>query len=573
MYIVRNTRKKASGTYIYTFLAKSYWDKETKKPKRKILANLSSLPKRTITTIGASLKKGKDIFLLENLVVEKSIDYGYFFIILKIIKKLKIDQAIRTVLKEEDKTNIAILMIIGKIITRGSKLGIVNWIKRNDILAEKLCIDITKLTEKDLYSVQFDLNNLQEKIENKYFLYNKKRINTVYLYDITSFYFEGKKNELSMYGYNRDKKKGKQIALAGLITDSNGFPLKIKVFKGNIKDEKTVQEILITLKKEFGTKEIIFVGDRGMRIKYNLENMEEKDKQDIKYITGLTVNEIRELEKKKVIQMSLFDKTLKEIEADGKRYILCLNPNLAQEKLNTRATFKLKFETELVCIQKAYKRETDRCKTNTQKIKEDSKKKGKLKVRLRNKELKIWNYKIMKAQEKYKMKNVFMVVINRQQFKIEYNAIAYEELGRFDGKYVFETTVEKDKLNTEEVRNMYKKLQNVEHSFRDMKTGRLNLRPIFHTKEQTTRSHVFIGMFAYAVINEIENKTYAWLKQLKKTNNKLSINDVIEELKMIKLSILSFGEKNTHREIRVTKLNDNQKKILELLEINRGYLT
>jgi transposase len=45
-------------------------------------------------------------------------------------------------------------------------------------------------------------------------------------------------------GYNRDEKKGKIQIVIGLITDNNGFTLKIEISKGNIKDDTTVQSQL-----------------------------------------------------------------------------------------------------------------------------------------------------------------------------------------------------------------------------------------------------------------------------------------------------------------------------------------
>ena len=60
------------------------------------------------------------------------------------------------------------------------------------------------------------------------------------LYDVTSSYFEGEKNEMSEYGYNRDKKKGKKQIVIGLLTADDGEPLSIEVFKGNASDPTTV---------------------------------------------------------------------------------------------------------------------------------------------------------------------------------------------------------------------------------------------------------------------------------------------------------------------------------------------
>jgi len=58
---------------MYTFLAESYWD--GKKSRRRTITNLSHLPAKTITSIKTSLKDKKDIFHLEDLTIEKTIDY------------------------------------------------------------------------------------------------------------------------------------------------------------------------------------------------------------------------------------------------------------------------------------------------------------------------------------------------------------------------------------------------------------------------------------------------------------------------------------------------------------------
>ena len=375
-------------------------------------------------------------------------------------------------------------------------------------------------------------------------------------------------NELARFGYNRDGKKGKKIVTAGLITDDEGFPLKISVFKGNILDYKTVQSELIKLKKEFGSKKIILVGDRGMKIKYNLDKMDEAKKEGVQYITPLTTNEIRNLEKEGLIQPSLFDKNLVEVEKDGTRYILCLNPYLEKEKKATRSSMKTKFEFELAQIQTSFNNEKEKCISNQEKLKQGHKNKN-LKIKLTEKQIKGWEYKVKKNQVKYKMTQVYAITITEEEFKTEYDAAKYEELGRYDGKYVIETTVEKENLSKEEVRMMYKKLQKVEHAFRDIKTDRLNIRPIFHRKTQQTRGHFFIGMLAYAVIHEMEKYIFPLLKTKK---DKLSFNDIVEELKMIKLNVLCFGKSN-HQEIRITKLSEIQKLIFKSLNINEAILT
>ncbi|ETR65662.1 MAG: hypothetical protein OMM_13902 [Candidatus Magnetoglobus multicellularis str. Araruama] len=89
----------------------------------------------------------------------------------------------------------------------------VNWIKRNELIAQKIGIDIANLNEKHLYVALGDLDNLQKKIEHKWGIYHKKKLKSIYLYDITSFYFEGTENELSKKDMIETKRRGIKILL------------------------------------------------------------------------------------------------------------------------------------------------------------------------------------------------------------------------------------------------------------------------------------------------------------------------------------------------------------------------
>jgi transposase len=54
------------------------------------------------------------------------------------------------------------------------------------------------------------LYNKKDSIEKSLFRYKQKQTKQtpkLFLYDVSSSYFEGTENELAEYGYNRDKKK------------------------------------------------------------------------------------------------------------------------------------------------------------------------------------------------------------------------------------------------------------------------------------------------------------------------------------------------------------------------------
>lgn len=565
MYLQFNNKKGKNGkVYSSVLLCEKYRDKGV--VKTRVILNLTKmgLPNDVITSFKTVFNKTKGQLIDSNdIKINQSFDYGYAYAILEIMDRLRINQT----LMKTYRGNVGIikLMIIGKILTRGSKLNILNWIKRNPYIAERLSIDIKQLKVDDLYFELGELSRVQQLVERKWNVYHKASHQDIYLYDITSSYFEGTKNELSAFGYNRDGKKGKKQITIGLITNSKGFPLKIEVFKGNVNDYKTVNEQLQTIKQSFGANNIILVGDRGMRIRLNLEAMDDDQKQGISYISALSNNEIRSLLKENTIQLNLFSKELVEIQDKGVRYILCNNPILKQEKDTVRQRLRQRFEIEILKIKDSWQKRKEK-NTDNQKRIEKGEKNKKLVISFSNKKLDAYKFRAGELLKRYKMGKFYDIEINNDKFIIRFSLEEYEKQKQLDGKYIIETTVKSDLMNTKEVRQKYKELQNVEHAFRDLKTDKLNIRPIFHRNEAQTRGHVFVAMFAYAVIKEIEELVYPWLRQHNhKTNEKLSFKDVVDELNNIKMSELELGYKM--KKLMIPVLNPKQTEIMKLLKL------
>jgi transposase len=567
MYLQFNKSKGKNGKiYESVLLCNKFRDKETGKPKTKVVLNLSKygLDNRIITALKSSINKAKGILVdSEDIKINKTVDFGFIHLLLTIMDRLRISETLEKVYGS--KTNIIKLMIIGKIATKGSKLHIYNWIKRNNYVADRLGIDVNTLKLDDLYFELGEFSRMQAKIEKKWNIYHRKRHKDIYLYDITSSYFEGTENALSAFGYNRDGKKGKKQITIGLITDSNGFPLKIEVFEGNEIDYKTVNEQLKAIKYQFGAGSIVLVGDRGMRIRLNLEELSENEKQNISYISALSSSEIRALINNKIIQLELFSKDLVEIE-DGKlRYILCNNPVLQKEKNQLREALKSRFEQEVLLIKGSWDKRREYNLENIKKIEHGSGNK-KLVTVFAEKKLDNYKYRVTKALKRFRMSKFYTITISNDEFKIEYDLQKYQAEKSLDGKYVIESTVLREEMNTKQIREKYKELQNVEHAFRDMKTDKLNIRPIFHINEEQTRGHVFVCMFSYAVVKELETAIYPWLKTYNKNNNcKLSYHDITDELNNIKVSELEIGHKL--KKIMIPELNEIQSEMTNIFNL------
>lgn len=561
MYIQNCTSKRNGKSYTYPLLCKKY--REGGKIKTEVILNLSKVSKEIVLSIENALKKDVQVSI-NDISVTKSVDYGFVSVILSLLKELRIDETLEKTIPSAS-AKIVQLLIIGKIVTRGSKLCIFNWINQNPEIAQKLGVDLSGLKINDFYETLEDFSNLQNRIEKKWNVYHKAS-DEVFLYDITSSYFEGVKNKLSEYGYNRDGKKGKKQIVIGLITTSSGFPLSIEVFNGNLNDHLTVKGQLEKIKTNFGVNNIVFIGDRGMKIRYNLNLMDTKEQEGIEYITGLGIDEIKGLIQKDVIQLSLFSKDIAEIETpENTRYILCSNPILEDQQSTIRLIMKNKLLQKIEVLESSFNKAKQKHISNKLRI-ENGDKNKKLVCKFTQKQIDNYKYKTRNLVEKYNMQAFFKVEISDTVFNIVFDQNNYSQAGQLDGKYVFVTNVPKNKMDKEMIRKQYKKLQHVEHAFRDMKTVKLNIRPIFHVKESTTRGHVFTSMFSYAIIREMEDRISPWLKIYNKENKtQLAFNDIVGELKKIKETELQLGKNYNH--IQITKLSKIQNEIVKALNV------
>ena len=79
-----------------------------------------------------------------------------------------------------------------------------------------------------------------------------------------STYMEGTTCPLAKHGHNRDGKRGKLQVNYGLLTNRDGCPVSVSVYAGNTGDPKTVTPQIRKVKDEFGIKNLVLVGDRGM---------------------------------------------------------------------------------------------------------------------------------------------------------------------------------------------------------------------------------------------------------------------------------------------------------------------
>jgi hypothetical protein len=302
----------------------------------------------------------------------------------------------------------------------------------------------------------------------------------LFLYDVTSSYLEGDYNVLAAWGYNRDHKEGKKQLVVGLLTDSQGEPVSIQVYRGNTSDLKTFGQQIGKLKKELGCQGVTLVGDRGM---IRAEQKAAAQAADFHFITSLTKPQIEKLLNQKVLQLELFAEKVQEVLGpDGRRFVLRRNPVRQQELRRVR---EQKQQTVEAALRKAnaYLAEHPRAKVATQH--------RKLTAQLQGLKLQTWLH----------------LSVHHRQLVLRRDEAALQADAQLDGCYVVETDLQPAQADAQTLHDRYKDLALVERDFRNLKTGHLEFRPWFVCTQDNTQAHALTSMLALKIRRHLER---AW---------------------------------------------------------------
>lgn len=470
MYLQSNVKKVGSKTYRSLLLVENY--REGSNVKHKTLANLSSWPPTLVDGLRA-LIKGESVTRIDELPWKSGKNFGGLFVLKELARELFIE----TILGPSRKGLLAMMLVLGRILTQGSRRHLTFW-REGQAIEEVL--GLKSFDEDDLYETLDWLEKNQAKLEDRWFRlrFGDQKVD-LFLYDVTSSYLEGQQNELADYGYNRDGKKGKKQIVIGLLTDKSGHPIAVEVFRGNTSDVTTVPSQIQKMAERFGAGEVTFVGDRGMIKKIPIESLEQHGWH---YITAITKPQIESLIAKNVFQLGLFEEALVEVTHDKIRYFLRRNPQRVEEIRENR--------TEKMQKVKAL------CEKLCKKLRE----KPKASLESALKEL---NHKISQL----KLKDILLAAAEGRALVLTTDEAALQEASRLDGCYAIKTDLSSERITAEQAHSAYKDLSEVEWAFRTMKTGLLEMRPLHHRKATRTRGCAFVAMLAYAITQALWEKT------------------------------------------------------------------
>jgi hypothetical protein len=258
---VATIKKRHNGkTYVTHLLRRTF--RENGKVKHVTVGNLSDLPDDLIEVIRRRLAGDPLPAEERGFRIVRSLPHGHVAAVLGTLKKIGLDGLISS--KPCREAELVVAMIALRIISPGSKLANLTGLQPETAehsLGSELQLEDIETAE--MYQAMDWLLKRQTRIENKL---AKRHLadGMLVLYDVSSSYYTGRQSELIKMGYSRDGKPGEPQIVYGLLCAADGCPVAIEVFSGNTADPTTFTAQVNKIRKRFGIRRLVLVGDRGM---------------------------------------------------------------------------------------------------------------------------------------------------------------------------------------------------------------------------------------------------------------------------------------------------------------------
>ena len=304
-------------------------------------------------------------------------------------------------------------------------------------------------------------------------------------FDTTSIYFEGRGGEtIGRRGHSKDHRPDCPQMVVGAVLDGEGRPVCCELWPGNTADVRTLLPVVVRLRKRFAIGQVCIVADRGMISQETIERLEKAS--GLRYILGVRMRNQKEVREEVLARAGRYQVvhpkgqhseapsplTVKEVQLQGRRYVVCVNEDQAKKDVADRDAIVAGLREQL--------KRGDKSLVGNQ------------------------------GYRKYLKTQGSRFVVDEEKTQAE---------ARFDGKWVLRTNTE---LPTAEVALKYKQLWMVEQLFRTTKSL-LATRPIFHKRDETIRGHVFCSFLALILRKELQER-------LQRKGHELEWADVVSDL-------------------------------------------
>jgi len=463
---------------------------------------------------------------------------GAEWICLQATRELEIDKFLAAEGWNELQINTALSHLITRTVYSPSELGSIGIMRDNSAVCELVSGDTDwQPGYHAVYNVAPALYALKDKMESHlcsktYNLFNLT--NSIVLFDLTNFYFEGRKDgsDKARFGRSKEKRSDCKLLVLALCVNKEGFIRYSSVLAGNTADPDSLPDMVETLKAKIrandkDSERTLVCLDAGIATEENLQRIKDKG-YDYLCVSRRRLTDYQLADDAKSVTVYDTKKqpiTLSEVkhEENGDYYLQVYSEGKELKETSMNRKFKSRFEEELGKVKIALTKKGG-VKTYEKVIERVG--------RIRQRYPSIAKYYVIDyIRDEKNEKNMS---------DISWSIAVPDNIDKNSGIYFLRTN--RPEIGEEQTWNYYNLIREIECTNRQLKLD-LNLRPIYHQSDDNSDAHIFLGLLAYWIVNTIRYKlkqqgeTCYWTEIVRRMSTQKivtteAVNAVGEKIKM-----------------------------------------
>ncbi len=511
MYLRTTPRRNNDGSVVrYLQLAHNNWDPKAKRSRVQVIYNFGredhhnrAALQRLVASVSRFLDPDQTLAATagEGLAFVESRPLGGVWALDGLWRRLGIDQTMRRLLTgrrlDPSAERVLFALVANRALAPSSKLAAAHW--TNDDVAIP---GLERTSDDACYRAMDWLLEIHHELEQEIFGHLATLLDLevdLLFFDTTSTYFELDEPDTPIardpsglplpqpshgnsqggddgadtagfrsYGHSKDHRDDLPQVVVGMAVTRRGIPVRVWCWPGNTTDSALIRQVKHDL-RDWTLAKVVWVADRGFA---SAENRRYLRRGDHHYIIGERLRSgsaeaTAALSRQGRYQQVADNLRVKEVRiSDHERFVICHNPEQADRDAAVRTRLLAQLQETIAASDKL-----------------SVTKRAELRGVLSTKP----------------GLNRYLRVTPGGLLRTDQRAIKAEQ--GLDGKYLLRTS--DPHLSAEDIALGYKQLLQVERGWRDMKQV-IDLRPVYHRKEERIRAHVLLCWLALLLTRTIE---------------------------------------------------------------------
>jgi hypothetical protein len=525
MYLRSTPRRNKDGSEVrYLQLAHNVWDPAAKRSRVQVVYNFGreepstrEALERLVASVARHLEPGKArAVAAEALEFAESRPLGGTHVLDALWERLGIGPAMRSLLKgrrlDPGAERVLFALVANRALAPSSKLAASRWVSE-DVLVTGLA----QTSDDACYRAMDWLLQIREPLEKAVFDTAAEVLGLeidLLFFDTTSTYFqveeadapvardqqgrpvpdgaeeaagEGRKAGFRTWGKSKDHRDDLPQIVIGMAVTRTGIPLRVWCWPGNTGDSALIRQVKDDL-RHWSLSRVVWVADRGFT---SAENRRYLRKGGNHYIIGERLRSgsaeaDAALSRQGRYQDVAENLRVKEVRiAEDERFVICHSPEGAERDAAIRARMITQLK-ELI--------------DGTDALPKDKR------AELRG---------VISTKPGL---NRYLRVTPGGLLRVDAARARAEE--NLDGKYLLRTS--DPKMTAEDIALGYRQLLEVERGWKDLKQV-IDLRPVYHRKEERIRAHVILCWLALLLARIAENAAGATWPELRRQLDRIAV--------------------------------------------------